>query len=208
LTSYRLAEVFDTVQGEGAQVGQRMVFVRLSGCNLWNGLEEGRKSGKGDCAAWCDTDFRPRLTMTADELLSAMDALWPSGDRWCCLTGGEPLLQVRPELLLHLRDAGWRIAVETNGTVDVDLALADHLTVSPKKGGALALKDCHALKVVLPGGWSDADLAEMTARYAGAALFVQPQFGNPSAVQECLRVIKRDSRWRLSVQSHKALGIP
>lgn len=205
--TYRITEVFDSIQGEGAQAGQRMVFVRFAGCNLWNGREDGRAKGAGNCAAWCDTDFLPRRTMTADELLSEMNSLWPAGgERWCCMTGGEPLLQLDQQLCSRLMVDGWRIALETNGTIDHGLWI-DHVTVSPKKGGELKLGSADSLKVVLPGGWSANEVAALAERYRYATSYVQMQYGEPSALEQCLSVIRGDSRWKLSVQIHKTLGM-
>ncbi len=212
MNRYHLAEVFDTVQGEGAQVGQRMVFVRFAGCNLWNGTEEGRERGAGQCARWCDTDFRPKLSLALTELLSRMDALWPVGvgARWCCLTGGEPLLQVDEALCVALRRAGWSIAVETNGTAPFDLRLADHVTFSPKLDSSLALENCHALKVVLPGGqvgWTAQQLDDLAGRFSAASLFVQPQDGDARGLSVCLDFVRARPWWRLSLQAHKLIGI-
>lgn len=207
---YRVTEVFDSIQGEGAQAGQRMVFVRLAGCNLWNGRENGRLSGTGACAAWCDTDFLPRRTMTADTLLAEMNSLWPGGqERWCCITGGEPLLQLNHELCSLLASEGWHIAVETNGTLDHRLSL-DHVTVSPKKGAPLKLKSADALKVVIPGGnngWSDLELNDLAKQYDSSQLFVQPQHGATAALENCLLFIKNNPKWRLSLQTHKLIGV-
>lgn len=208
--TYRIAEVFDSIQGEGAQVGRRMVFVRFAGCNLWNGREDGRSKGAGACALWCDTDFLPRRSMTASELLAEMSALWPAGgERWCCITGGEPLLQLDHALCSRLAAEGWRIAVETNGTIDHGLML-DHVTVSPKKGGELNLRSAHALKVVLSGddlAWSDHELRSLAERFRGAGLYVQPQSGSEAALRRCMHVVHDNPRWKLSVQMHKFIGV-
>lgn len=209
MSRYIITEVFDTIQGEGALVGQRMVFVRFSGCNLWNGLESGRATGKGDCARWCDTDFRPRMTLTQDELLAKMDALWPAGStRWCCLTGGEPTLQVTPDLISALKRAGWCVAIETNGTGSVDLSGADHVTVSPKVGGIALGGRCDSLKVVLPGWWPD-QMAMLLNRWKPTVgAFVQPQSGHPESLEMCLSFVRMNPQWRLSVQTHKLIGVP
>ena len=209
---FHLAEVFDTIQGEGALVGQRMVFVRFSGCNAWSGLESGRVSGKADCARWCDTDFRPRLSWSLDELLSRMDELWPSvgyAPRWACLTGGEPMLQVNETLLRGFIDRRWRMALETNGSVKADRLydMVQHITVSPKKGLPLAFLRPDALKVVLPGGWTEAEVDEMLTSMDPPVAYVQPQHGHASGLVECFAAIRRNSRWRLSVQLHKMLGL-
>jgi organic radical activating enzyme len=186
-TRYAIKEVFDTLQGEGARTGARSVFVRLAGCNLWDGHPLHREAGAGACARWCDTDFAKGKPMDAAALLKLMDKEWaPQAERrWCVLTGGEPLLQVDDALLWTLRDAGWAVAIETNGTV-TDLPMLtsiDHLCVSPKKGGVLnplLLRAADELKVVLPGavpgeaGWSDDELNALAGVTSGL-LFVQPQ---------------------------------
>jgi len=211
VSRYALTEIFDTIQGEGGMVGQRMVFVRFAGCNLWNGLEAGRPSGKGDCARWCDTDFQPRLALSCEAILDQVNTLWPpdDGSRWVCLTGGEPMLQVTVELLEALRAARWKVAVETNGTVESDLyPLIHHVTLSPKGGSTVSLERPDVLKVVLPGAWTIHDLDALLARHKPAMAYVQPQAGHPVGVQRCLDAIRHDARWRLSLQVHKFVGLP
>jgi 7-carboxy-7-deazaguanine synthase len=195
--TYRIKEIFDTLQGEGSRAGQRSVFVRFTGCNLWNGLASGRAKGKAECSLWCDSDFADGEKMTAAELIERMDALWPlyAGypKRWVVITGGEPLLQVDRHLLEALRSANWNIAVETNGTLnprddDGDIAdLFDHITLSPKlEAGAdrlhapLMLRRCTDLKVVLPGtvkgpGWSEDGLRRLMQSTSHLYAYVQPQ---------------------------------
>jgi len=207
---FALTEVFDTLQGEGALVGQRMVFVRFAGCNLWNGTEIGRTKGEGDCARWCDTDFRPRLHLSLSELLDQLDVLWPKGVdvRWVCLTGGEPALQITDDLLRALKAEDWQIAVETNGTVAVkNDALVDHLTISPKAGSPLRQFRAHSVKVVLPGAWTETALSNLPLSIRAKEWFVQPQAGEPDSVKFCLDTIRRDPLWRLSLQTHKLIGI-
>jgi organic radical activating enzyme len=192
---YSIKDVFLTVQGEGSRAGEQSVFVRFSGCNLWDGIPEHRHLGKGACARWCDTDFAHGQQTELKKLLHVMDALWPKplsgGMRWCVLTGGEPLLQVESVLLLRLRDAGWRIAIETNGSVvpKFEMEQVDLLTCSPKRGSTVVLPFCDELKVVLPGdaesAWTDAELLELADRLtAPAGCFVNPQDPiDPSKVQ-------------------------
>jgi len=240
---YVVKEIFDTVQGEGLRAGARSVFVRFAGCNLWNGRPDDRSKGTGACARWCDTDFVGGEKLDVAALLARMDAQWKppeseDDERWCVLTGGEPMLQVDWPLVDALITAGWRIAVETNGTLDPDdgklLDVIDHLTVSPKVGGDLVRKCGTELKVVLPGaagsnGWSDADLDELARDGTWDALYVQPQdpilstrvgasFLHGSLlgardeyranVERCLRWVRARPAWRLSLQLHKTIGIP
>lgn len=191
---YGIKEIFDTLQGEGARVGTRSVFVRFSGCNLWNGNPLHRDEGDGACARWCDTDFFKGKVMSTEEILAAMDEAWPReqavrrlgfdscAQRWCTLTGGEPALQLTADLVDALHNAGWLIAVETNGTIpNGALSKCDWVCVSPKLGTSLKFVSGHELKVILPGdepgkpGWTDAELEALEALRMWQYLFVQPQ---------------------------------
>lgn len=187
-----VSAAFRTVQGEGALAGWPAVFVRLAGCNLWDGSPEHRDSGKGACAAWCDASFRHGDRVTDDEATSLVCELWGTrrgGGRLVVLTGGEPTLQLGSSMLVRSLavDLGFRVAVETNGTVsrsrwDPD-RVASWVTVSPKLGcelAALDLLQADELKVVLPGttsgdGWTDGALDMLTERTETPNLFVQPQ---------------------------------
>jgi 7-carboxy-7-deazaguanine synthase len=188
--AYGIKEVFLTLQGEGARVGAKSVFVRMTGCNLWSGNPAHRDRGAGPCARWCDTDFFKGDVIELAELRERMRVAWGQGDgqgeKWCVITGGEPALQIDHELVDALHADGWRIAVETNGTVDTPaLRACDHVCVSPKRGTAWSIGAAHEVKVVLPGaardedGWTDDELVvlERQALTATAppALFVQPQ---------------------------------
>lgn len=181
--SYAVKSIFDTIQGEGGRAGTRAVFVRFAGCNLWDGHPEHRARGQGACARWCDTDFFRGQKMTAEEIEARASTLWPLGPeaRWLVLTGGEPLLQVDEALVDYLHAAGWHIAVETNGTQAPAWATKiDWLTVSPKLGGEIVLRQGHELKVVLPGaiggepGWGDEALLALAAQGFYSTKFVQP----------------------------------
>lgn len=184
--TYAVREVFDTLQGEGARAGTRAVFVRLAGCNLWDGQPKHRTEGAGACAAWCDTDFaKARWSLAAPALVEAMDTFWlPNADqeRWCVLTGGEPMLQVDAELIDELHSAGWLVAVETNGTVAVLPRGLDWVCVSPKRGSRPLLVDrADEVKVVLPGagngheGWTHEQLEHLRTQIRADHYFVQPQ---------------------------------
>lgn len=204
--SYAIKEVFVTLQGEGARAGARSVFVRFAGCNLWDGNPDHRDRGKGACAKWCDTDFAKGKPYTATELLTAMTTAWGSqpsehNQPWCVLSGGEPALQVDRLLLDLLHDAGWLVAMETNGSLDPKdaegpiLEHVDWLTVSPKKGAPLVRLRGAELKVVLPGvapgqdGWTDDELVAMGRDWQdnwddNPRLYIQPQDPiDPSMVQ-------------------------
>lgn len=190
--TYSIREVFDTFQGEGLRAGTRAVFIRFTGCNMWDGNPEHRDRGAGACARWCDTDFMPRRgqKMSAHEIANKVEELWPEQaghpQRWVVLTGGEPLLQVDQELHHVLCDYGFKVAVETNGTVAPKTSLPfDHLCVSPKLKADGSLPDlqiwkAHELKIVLPGavdvggGWRDWQLNEVATMGEWGAMFVQP----------------------------------
>lgn len=187
MKKYMVRECFNTLQGEGARAGARSVFLRLSGCNLWDGRPEHRAAGKGACARWCDTAFVGGEKLTAIQIIERLGALWPEpadgSKRWTVISGGEPALQVDLPLLDTLHAAGWMVAMETNGTLDPPGVLdeVDHLTVSPKLGGQLARWTGTELKVVLPGavggehGWSEGALLDLAARGRWSYLYVQPQ---------------------------------
>lgn len=194
---YRVKEIFNTLQGEGVRAGHRSVFVRFVGCNMWNGEEDGRADGKGECARWCDTDFRKQgsfnysspsaLAQAMSEHWAAPGAIDAKRTRWCVLTGGEPLLQVDVELARWLREKDWRIAIETNGTLPPlkDIAF-DHVCVSPKLSDFLSFhpdwngRMVGELKVVLPGhtdskqGWTDEKLLDAAKFFRPHVKFVQP----------------------------------
>lgn len=234
---YVIREVFDTLQGEGLRAGTRAVFVRFTGCNLWDGRPEHRDRGKGACALWCDTDFATGNQMTATELLSRMDAAWPEDGepRWCVLTGGEPALQLDEDLLNALQNGGWKVAVETNGTVENEaLQWCDWVCCSPKLGGGLVLERADELKVVLPGhvdpkkGWTEEDLVMLAsvvkARYyivnpmdpAGVPIATTHLLGNlpgaaprfEGAMKTCLDFVRTHPNWRLGGQLHKLWHLP
>jgi len=183
--SYRVREIFSTLQGEGSRAGSLSVFVRFAGCNLWNGRPEDREKGKGACALWCDTDFVKGKEVSAEDVRLELDRLWgerlPSA-KWCVLSGGEPLLQVDHALVDELQRHGWNVAIETNGTLDNRaLDLMDHVCVSPKLGSTIERMRADELKVVLPGhvdfekGWTDGRLVDLQESGEWGALYIQPQ---------------------------------
>lgn len=206
---YALTEIFDSIQGEGYRTGDRSVFVRFSGCNLW--FQE-----KVDCSKWCDTDFRPRMQLSAAAILQQMSLLWPTGNRWCVLTGGEPLLQLNLDLLRAIKGYGWKIAVETNGSLVLpwsDAKLIDWLTVSPKIGAPLLVSWADEVKVVVgqDTSWTPVLLAELPI--GSRRWYIQPRHVADSVkfqanVKMCMEALRWLPGWRLSVQAHKALGLP
>jgi 7-carboxy-7-deazaguanine synthase (Cx14CxxC type) len=208
--SYAVKEIFLTLQGEGAQTGRAAVFCRFSGCNLWNGREEDRASAT---CQFCDTDFVGTdgtlggRYNTADDLADRIAAQWTAdaGDRYAVLTGGEPLLQIDRPLIDALHARGFAIAVETNGTIEAPDGL-DWICVSPKAGTNLVLRKGHELKLVYPQAGAEPD------NFSGLAFerfSLQPMDG-PDAAANTARAIEyclHHPQWRLSLQTHKSLGI-
>lgn len=209
--SYMVKEIFYTLQGEGGNAGRAAVFCRFAGCNLWSGRENDRNSAQ---CQFCDTDFVGTdgtgggKFPTAFELTKAVDSYWPSpakGRKLVVLTGGEPLLQVDSALVRALHDADFEIAVETNGTIDPPGGL-DWVCVSPKAGTQLKIREGQELKVVVPQPGIDLDeLASM--RFDQHLL--QPMDGPllKGNIQWAIEHCMRDPRWRLSLQTHKMIGI-
>jgi len=207
--SYAVKEIFYTLQGEGRQAGRPAVFCRFAGCNLWSGREEDRAEA---VCRFCDTDFVGMDGVgggrfaTGETLAQAIAALWPAGGApLVVLTGGEPLLQVDEALITALHDAGFEIAIETNGTIAPPPGV-DWLCVSPKAGAALVVTAGDELKLVYPQSGA-APAAFEALEFANFLL--QPMDGpdraanTEAAVAYCLA----HPQWRLSLQTHKILGI-
>lgn len=208
--SYAVKEIFLTLQGEGAHAGRAAVFCRFAGCNLWSGREADRA---GAVCRFCDTDFvGTDGTLggrygSAEELADTVTAQWTAAGtgRYVVLTGGEPLLQVDKPLVDALHARGFEIGVETNGTVLPPDGL-DWICVSPKAGSELVLRRGHELKLVYPQAGAEPDA------FAGLAFerfSLQPMDG-PDAADNTARAIDyclRHPQWRLSLQTHKTLGI-
>jgi 7-carboxy-7-deazaguanine synthase (Cx14CxxC type) len=208
--SYAVKEIFLTLQGEGAHAGRAAVFCRFAGCNLWSGREEDRASA---ICRFCDTDFvgtdgtLGNRYATEEELADTIAAQWTGDDcnRYVVLTGGEPLLQVDGPLIAALHARGFAIAVETNGTIEAPEGL-DWICVSPKAGASLVLGRGHELKLVYPQAGAEPE------KFAGLAFerfSLQPMDG-PDIVENAARAVEyclRHPQWRLSVQTHKSLGI-
>jgi len=205
--SYAVKEIFLTLQGEGCHAGRVAVFCRFAGCNLWSGREQDR--GAAICR-FCDTDFvgadAGNFTAAA-ALAQAISDLWPGGgQKFVVFTGGEPLLQLDAPLIEAMHAAGFEIAVETNGTIVPAPAGIDWLCVSPKAGSHWVLKQGDELKLVIPQPGFDLDeLARLPfRRFSLQAMDGAEIVQNlAAAVALCLR----HPAWRLSVQTHKTLGI-
>lgn len=208
---YVVKEVFATLQGEGANTGRAAVFCRFAGCNLWTGREEHRASA---VCRFCDTDFVGTdgpgggHFADADELAAAIEATWPGGDehRFVVCTGGEPLLQLDEPLVEALHRRGFEVAIETNGTRRPPDGV-DWVCVSPKAGAELVLTEGDELKVVFPQ--DGLDLAALEALPFTHHL-LQPMDGPERERNTALAVdyCRSHPRWRLSLQTHKYLGIP
>lgn len=208
--TYAVKEIFLTLQGEGVQAGRRAVFCRFSGCNLWSGREQDR--AKAVCK-FCDTDFVGTdgtlggKYVDAAALVRVVAASWGEGegDRFVVLTGGEPMLQVDDALIDALHGAGFTIAIETNGTHAVPRSI-DWICVSPKAGSDLVQASGDELKLVWPQSGSDLD---RLVSLDFAHRLIQPLDDANAAdnVRACIDLVLGDPRWRLSVQTHKALGL-
>jgi 7-carboxy-7-deazaguanine synthase (Cx14CxxC type) len=209
--SYAVKEIFLTLQGEGGQAGRAAVFCRFAGCNLWSGREADRAEA---VCRFCDTDFVGTdgpgggKFADADELAAAIEACWQGGDhgRFVVFTGGEPLLQLDAALITAIQARGFKVAVETNGTIAAPSGI-DWVCVSPKAGTTLAQLSGQELKLVFPQAGLDPDsLLELDF----AQFWLQPMDGpnqsahTEAAIEYCLS----HPQWRLSLQTHKLIGIP
>lgn len=207
---YTVKEIFYTLQGEGAHTGRPAVFCRFSGCNLWTGREADRATATCD---FCDTDFvgvgpDGGKFATAEALADAVASRWPAGDqgrRFVVCTGGEPLLQVDDTAIAALHARGFEIAVETNGTQQAPAGL-DWICVSPKARAGLIQRMGDELKLVFPQENLDpALLQDLDFDY----FFLQPMDG-PQLAENTRRATEyclAHPQWRLSIQTHKLLGI-
>ena len=226
---YAVRAVWRTLQGEGAWAGRPAVFVRFAGCNMWSGHERDRardfaRTGAA-CALFCDTDFRREGAAKLSAADLAAEALRVAGDvRFVVLTGGEPLLQADAALVRALRAAGFQIACETNGTVALADAFGpdaadrpDWVVCSPKlPEGRLALEAMDELKLVVPAYRPDAYATfagrVRVHRLGGAEVryrWLQPEDGPrlAEATRLAVALALADPRWRVSVQTHKILGV-
>jgi 7-carboxy-7-deazaguanine synthase len=209
--TYQVKEIFLTLQGEGAQAGRVAVFCRFAGCNLWSGRESDRASA---VCRFCDTDFvgvdgpGGGKFQDAGALATTIERAW--GDfpenRLVVLTGGEPLLQVDPALIEALHARGFAIALETNGTIEAPPGI-DWVCVSPKADTPLAVTSGQELKLVYPQEAVD------PARFEGLAFdrfSLQPMDGpdREAATRAAIAYCLSHPRWRLSLQTHKYIGIP
>lgn len=208
--TYAVKECFLTLQGEGVQTGSRAVFLRFAGCNLWSGREQDRASAQCN---FCDTDFVGTdgegggKFRTADELARHAEALWGAAEgRLVVITGGEPMLQLDSPLIDAFHERGFRIAVESNGTLPAVDGI-DWLTVSPKAGTDVVQRSGNELKLVWPQrGIDPAQLEAWTFDH----FLVQPMDceRRQDAIDAAIRLAMERPKWRLSLQAHKVVGLP
>ena len=207
--SYAVKEMFYTLQGEGARAGRPAVFVRFAGCNLWSGREQDRAVA---VCTFCDTDFvgidgdGGGRFESAQTLATAAFALWPGGGApYVVCTGGEPLLQIDDALIDALHATGFEIAVETNGTIEAPPGI-DWICVSPKADAPVVQRDGHELKLVYP---QDKAKPERFEALGFKHFYLQPMDGpvreanTDAAILYCLE----HPQWRLSLQTHKIVGL-
>jgi 7-carboxy-7-deazaguanine synthase (Cx14CxxC type) len=207
---YAVKEMFLTLQGEGANAGARAVFLRFAGCNLWSGREVDR--ARAVCR-FCDTDFVGTDGIgggkfaDADTLADAAATHWGSGRdaRFIVLTGGEPMLQVDDALIAALHATGFRVAIESNGTLPAHPAL-DWVCISPKAGSRVVQRSGDELKLVWPqAGIDPAELETWSFRHR----LVQPLDNAKAAANQAAAIdlVMARPAWRLSLQTHKLLGL-
>jgi 7-carboxy-7-deazaguanine synthase len=211
--SYAVKEMFLTLQGEGMQAGRRAVFLRFAGCNLWSGREIDRVTA---VCQFCDTDFvgtdgeNGGKFASPDSLAQAVTVLWGEepGRRFVVVTGGEPMLQLDEPLIASLHRAGFEIAVESNGTLPATPGI-DWICISPKAGSEVVQRKGDELKLVWPqDGLEPAELL----KWDFGQFLVQPMDSgsaetNAANREAAIALVLADSRWRLSIQTHKLLGL-
>ena len=209
--TYSVKELFKTLQGEGGQAGRAAIFCRFAGCNLWSGREEDRASA---LCTFCDTNFVGTdgtgggRFRTAENLADAIAGSWgaTTARRYVVFTGGEPLLQLDAELIAAVRARGFSIAIETNGTLPAPSSI-DWICVSPKACNQLVQTSGQELKLVYPQRDAPPECFE---GLAFEHFFLQPMDGPDRARNTQLSVAYclRNPLWRVSLQTHKLMGIP
>ncbi|WP_409433591.1 7-carboxy-7-deazaguanine synthase [Litorimonas sp. RW-G-Af-16] len=212
---YSVKEIYLTVQGEGAQTGRVAVFLRFAGCNLWSGLEKDRATAQ---CQFCDTQFVGTdgpgggKFKTAQDLAAEVATHWRGdiGEKWVICTGGEPLLQLDAKLIAALHAIGFKVAVETNGTLAAPEGL-DWICVSPKADVPIVQTSGQELKLVYPQMQNDpADFAHLA--FENFCLQPLDAIGDPAAsvanAQAAFEYCLAHPKWRLSVQTHKSIGVP
>tara|TARA_B110000438_G_scaffold283165_1_gene310912 strand:+ start:173 stop:802 length:630 start_codon:yes stop_codon:yes gene_type:complete len=207
---YQIKEMYYTLQGEGARTGRPSVFCRFTGCNLWSGREKDRSTA---VCNFCDTDFvgvdgpGGGKFINALELSDAIEAFWPNEEpnKYVVFTGGEPGLQLDKNVIDHLHLKNFEVAVETNGTLDLPLNI-DWLTVSPKADSILKIRTGNELKLVYPqenispNSFEDLDFE---------IFYLQPMDNGDKDknTQKTIQYCLENPKWKLSLQTHKYMGI-
>lgn len=207
--NYKIKEIFLTLQGEGAMTGRVAIFCRFSGCNLWSGREEDR--AKAICQ-FCDTDFWGMDgtfggTYTKIELAKFVNELWPikKSNKYIVCTGGEPLLQLDSELVDAFQSFGFEVAIETNGTIEAPKNL-NWICVSPKANTEIVQKNGNEIKIVFPQvGINPKDFEQLNFEH----FYIQPMDNNQKNenIKKSIDFCLENPKWKLSVQSHKIIGI-
>ncbi|HEX6376594.1 MAG TPA: 7-carboxy-7-deazaguanine synthase [Allosphingosinicella sp.] len=207
--SYAVKEIFLTLQGEGMQAGRRAVFLRFAGCNLWSGRERDRAEAQ---CGFCDTDFVGTDGVNGGRydraaLAARVREIWQDGEHpLVVVTGGEPMLQLDPDLIAALHAEGFEVAVETNGTLPAPAGL-DWICVSPKAGTEVVQRSGDELKLVWPqAGIDPQELLGWDFRH----FLIQPLDGpeREASTAAAIAYVMRHPRWRLGLQTHKLLGLP
>jgi 7-carboxy-7-deazaguanine synthase len=209
--TYAVKECFLTLQGEGVQAGSRAVFLRFAGCNLWSGREQDREAAQ---CTFCDTDFVGTdgpgggKFATAADLADRVAETWGDGtdQRLVVITGGEPMLQLDEALIEALHNGGFRVAVESNGTLQAPHGI-DWLCISPKAGTEVVQRRGDELKLVWPQPGIDPKALES---WDFANFLVQPMDGpeREAAVAASIALAMARPKWRLTLQAHKLVGLP
>ena len=209
--TYAVKECFLTLQGEGVQSGSRAVFLRFAGCNLWSGREQDRATAQ---CTFCDTDFVGTdgegggKFETAEKLVDQVEQLWgPSSEmRLVVITGGEPMLQLDETLVGALHDRGFRVAVESNGTLPATAGI-DWLCISPKAGTDVVQRTGDELKLVWPQAGIDPSELES---WQFDHFLIQPMDceQRQAAMDAAIDLAMERPKWRLSLQAHKVIGLP
>jgi len=209
--SYKIKEIFYTLQGEGVNAGRAAVFCRFSGCNLWSGREADKVQS---VCNFCDTDFvgvdgtYGNNYTNANGLAKKISRLWPSKNfenKFVVITGGEPMLQVDEDLINALHSINFEIAIETNGTIACPKSI-DWICVSPKVGSKLIQKRGDELKFVFPQkGFNPKDYLKLDFKH----FLIQPMDGPflKENTMEAINFCKENPHWKLSIQTHKVMGI-
>ena len=207
---YTIKEIYFTQQGEGYHTGRPSVFLRFTGCNLWTGFEIDRESA---ICHWCDTDFVGMDgpyggKYSADQIAETIQRMWPENEKkpYLVCTGGEPLLQMDDEFISTVHRSDFEIGIETNGT-KIPPEGIDWICVSPKANAEFILKKGHELKIVFPqSGMNPRQYQDLDFDH----FFIQPMDGSNQGenIEKSKEFVVKNPKWKLSLQTHKILGIP